>query len=621
MPSSEPRAGDSDEDPLFVAELVHVRDDYRALRHTAYRLRVFALLRQLAAAEPATVWAQMQTLVTVAAAGGTDGLQTVVLAYADALAHTAYADDVASLLAASADSLTMRMKGVPLNVLQPLGRASTRVVVNARGDAANAMLDALLDQPSVQDLDELLDNAGLQDDLCGLPSSRDVIGASEVLGEADAKRQQACEEIANGGMGGAAGLMVGMAADPCFNVDISGARDAFGENADDYGDDDRMADLEACVDSFDKRGSQIAGSGMMLGGPGALVVFELIDSLTDKGGKSEAKSLVTTAVEKGIDSATELAKIALQAYVTHLGNEAAYKLELQKQSDALGQQIASLGAEITALQGEVARLGGEIGALQAQIDQFDENGMTRRPDGTYSNTNSAGKTKEQLEQEKAAKEKEKEEKEKEQKDKENEKKQKEAVKKVVDKQKDDAEGGLEPEMDPACERAMLGGKDWPTLKLGEDWASAEKRREPVTNPNPDAPPTGEPEDLLGLASCGPDATSSGTACIGLAHCLEGESCGCSDEIGAEPHSPAEAAALFDSLVQGCSLTRCEDGEPAVRGGVCECTEYGASTDLPPLPEPPIARGVVEAFFVQSDEMSQYEGDSSIGYAIDQIVRP
>ena len=613
-PLSEPRAGDGEDDPLFVAELVHARDDYRALRHSAYRLRAFKLLRQLAASDPSTAWARMQTLVDVAAAGGTDGLQTLVLAHADALAHTAYSDHVASLLAANAESLTTRMQALPLNVLQPLGRASTRLVVNARGDAADAMLATLLGHPTRQDLDDLLADGGLQDDLCGLPSAGEVLGASEALAAADTKRQQACEEIAGGGMSGPTGLMVGMSADACLNVDISGARNTFGDNADGYGDDDRLADLEACADSLAGGGSQVAGSGMMNGAAIAQIVLEVLAEAWEA-----VKEVLTVVLEKGIEGVTELAKVAVEAYVKHLAAGANYQLELQKKSDTLGQEIAGLGAEISGLQGQIQGLAEDIADLQNKLDAFDENGMML-VDGEYRDHNSDGETYEQLRQQKKDKEKEKSDKEEELTETQQERETKQAVKEEVDRQKSD-DNGLEPDLHPACERAMLGGKDWPTIKLGEDWLDAEARREIYSNPDPEAPPTVEPQDFLGLPSCGVDTTSSTLACNGLTHCTEGESCGCPSGIGAEPQSAAQAAALFGALASGCALTRCEDGEPRVRGSVCECTQYGEPTDLPSPPPPPFASAMVEAFFVQSDETPAYDGESSIGFAMDQIMRP
>ena len=102
------------------------------------------------------------------------------------------------------------------------------------------------------------------------------------------------------------------------------------------------------------------------------------------------------------------------------------------------------------------------------------------------------------------------------------------------------------------------------------------------------------------------------------------SCDCPDGLGVAPQSSEEAAAMLNALSSACASTLCEDGMPQVVGGVCTCTPWGGTDDpedLPAPPDPPVASAMVEAFFLESDELGGLDGDSALGFVMGEILRP
>lgn len=618
-PQDREEEAEDDKATAFRAEAITIRDHFVAIHHHEYRERMFAVLRGLSESKPATAFGHLEVLLEVAEAGGADGLQTLIVAHADALAHSEYAGATMELIAEySSEKVTTSLKSQPLNVLEPLGRASTRMVLNTRADTAGMMLSTLLENPELLDMDDLLSNKGLQQDICDELGGKSAELASEALMENDGRMQQACEEIAGGGGGQAGALAGGMSGDACLNIDLSGARNTFGDNEDGYGMDDQAADMAACVDGMFPGGTaRVSGQNFALG-PAIPVILKIISELG--GDEKETGGLLEIAVKEGAGTARDLANIAAKAYVDHLSKQADHQLQMEKASNKLGQDIAGLGAEISNLDGQIGDLNSKINKVQSQLNQFEGKDFRTLPDGTITNKSDSGTTKEDLEKEKSDLQKQRDEKQGERDEKQKQKEIKEAIKEQVDEQKKNG-NNLEPFSNEACERAMLGGKTFAEAKLGDDWTSWEKRLEPVVNPDPTGPvPGDEPRDGLGLPNCGQGGPSRGSACEQLVLCAEGQQCGCSGKPGESPTSEQEIAAIT-SQASLCSTMQCAEGEPELRGATCVCQGYGADDPdgMPTPPAPPVVTSMTESFFVNADERPAHEGDGPLNGIMDGFM--
>lgn len=629
-PDSSPRASEveDEEDDVesthFRANAIVTRGHYLGLRQYQYRQGVFGFLRQLGENDDETNFRQLAILVDLATTTGVDGLETLVIAHADALANTEYEEVAKELLSSKADEIVNYLETPPLNVLQPLGRSTTRMVLNTRSDAAQIMLAQLTTEPDSLDVDVLLNTDHVKEDICGLTPASGTLDASAALLAADTQLQDACAEMQGGGSTGANSLAGGMSADACLNIDLSGAKNTFAENEDGYGMDDQLADMEECV--ADVAGGGPTGinigrvSGIHLVSNGFVKalpeILLLVESLG--GDKKETEGLLTTLAKQGINSTGKLAEQAGAALIDHYKQQADYELKRDQAIDSLGTTIAGLDAQIKSASDRVADWDKAIKQIDQQLKGFGSNGFRTDKHGNLTNKAENGKTKAELDAEKAAAEAAKKKAEDDKKALEEKKAIAEAVKKELEKQKK-KDDGLDVATSEACDRATLGGDPFGHEEVEASWESFQKRLEPMVNPNPEGPvPGDEPRDGLGLPSCGQDQTSREQSCSSVAMCTEGESCGCTGTSGTAIASEAEIMAQLSTSAR-CHDIICTDGVPQVRGTTCICVGEGGdeSVEVPPIP--PVTANLAEAFFVGAPEREAYQGDDPLNVFMDEAM--
>ena len=480
------------------------------------------------------------------------------------------------------------------------------------------MLGGLLSDPSLADLDNLLAADQLREDICGLAPAGEVLDASQFLAEADAKRAEACEQMQGGGANGPAAMAVGMSADACVNIDLSGARNTFGENEDGYGLDDQFADLEACVAGLVGDGMRIAGPNLVANGwvKAIPLLVELAGQLG--GDKQKTEGILTTLAKEGVGTAGHLGRKAGEALIDHYKAQADYDLKMKQASDQLGIEIAGLQAEVDAAQASFDELNGDVNALQSQLNEFNGDGFRQAEDGTWTNLTEDGKTAQDLKDELATKTAQRDAAKKNLDEKKTKLESAKAMKKAIDDQRD-KDDGLDPEAPDACERAMFGGEQFGEEALAESLGSWEDRLAPVINPGPDGPvPGDQPRDGLALPACGQGPGSQDSSCAEAATCLEGEACGCSGDPESSIPSEEELVALV-SAEGRCAQIQCADGFPTLVGATCVCSDYGDDGDVTVPPKPPVTALLVESFFVGADDRVGYAGADPLSMLIDGML--
>lgn len=584
-----------------TTEVRQLRSDFLALRNTSYRSRHLALLRELYMLNDDEVFERLEASLNEAASGGGDGLEALLLAYVDALADGAVSQKAVDVLDNQGKKVWFHQKHPPLNMLEPLGRASSRMVIDLRPDSARIIFFYLIKNPQIQSLPQLLSASPIQKDLCNLPDIEEILGASKELVEADAKRQEACSVI---GSGDQTGLLGAMSPNACLNLGFPDAtRDTFGGGATGYDDMDRLRDMEQCVEDslglvsiLDRRfpspfDTVIAG-----------VYWNFI-----LGGNAEAQKAAIEAVggvvNEVVKGSFELAQVALKAYVDELARQKGYERDIDRQQLAADIEVAVLTAVVDAAEKELTSAQEDLKKLQAKYDESVDTGDFGDWDtDPLAQIDSAKERVKQAEQDRntaqnalsAAK----------------------AKKEVLDK-KQESSGDLAPEMtqkSEACQRLFQNGHVFDVVKLGEDWMTLEGRLVPYINPDPDDPSPifdPPPSAAVGLPICGIDPVTTRSACSGLIHCLEDQPCGCrrfgeDADPGAESEEDLqeELKRTFRQIeADVCAMTDCGDLTPRMQGQRCICVGEGEDVDeeepfSPPYPLP-IGSQVFSRLFLHS----------------------
>jgi hypothetical protein len=611
-------ASDQTTAPRFAGDLRLAHSEFLALHSIAYRTRMFRLLSEIHTLDNAEIYTRFEQILAEAGRGG-DGIEPLLLAYADALAYRR--DDkrvplAVTALAKAAKTIKFAYARPFAGMLVPIGRVQTRLVIDVRADAARALVLDLMKNPSYMLLDDLLGLAVVQEDICSLAPAKGSIDVLDELKRVDEKRQKAC--LGGGGKpgGGAPGATAAITATSCLDMSLDDFR-----MDDEYTTDERTADLEQCLE--DTMGT---GNGNSLANGATTFIGWLL-------GK-DPKSQPLWEAAKGVGGlAGDLSKTFLNAYIAERTVDRANAREDEKAFiDAMikvAKAVAALDAaernlddaqrrydaaennyqdRVTERNNATTALGAP-GAMGGVPTDEEQRYREQRVADAQSDLNKAEERRNKAEQDLkdantaknkalaeagAAK---------------GEAAQFEANKKRQSPQ----DSPFEPDFhSPACNRLATGGKDINNpvdiRRLPKDWAEVTSRLPRVSNPNPLADPP-SPSDSFGLSACGDDLTTRTRAaknCSALVLCTdEMEQCGCS--ISAQ-EAEARAQFLLDAQsALACISAICADGSTGVAHGlVCSCESGAQSTDVPPRPLP-IHSGLIEVMFMSSGAAAAIDG--------------
>lgn len=596
----------------FINSVRLLRTEFVELRASEYRLRMFDLLHELPELTPAMLSTRFELLLRETTTDA-DGLEPLVLAYADAIAErgtaTARKAAVEQVLATSPKVRYGYKKLFP-GFLVPVGRVSTRLVIDMRADMVRAAFLRFLNQPNgLSNLDELFAYKYLRDDACqlkpldGLPTT---LSPDAVL--ADTKRQNDCS---NGALGEkASDMLMATAVSSCLNI----SPDAY-KDTDQYTIAEMSADIEQCLSDM---------SNGEIGNPlaeGPTFFEKLLSRLT-----SPANTLIETARAAGSWAGRMVEKV-LDYYLEKMKEE-------RKQASA--DRKALIDAEVDAVKAGVKmesateRREHANRDLKRAIDDVNDaegavSGAERNYEGVRIQHNLGLASDEDL---KAANDKldyergrlgQAETRREEAKEKLRNAEEAErgaradymaAEKKYFElkKSQDQDDRSEYAELSPACSRLITNGKDFDDPvdieKLPENWASLESRLKKHINPNPETAIDPHASDALGLPACGADtATLRGAAvdCNKPVHCTDpSEQCGCSKDALA---SEADLHAFLNKSQElKCAMTaRCPNGTMGqAQGIVCTCVSPSSGGETPPKPRPmPISKPIIEALFLST----------------------
>jgi len=215
-------------------ELAVARSDYLAVRVAEYRMDIFGLLRQTRSLTSAGLARRLSLIVDEAIAHGGDGLEPLLLAYADAIATRGDANAKKSAIAdlsRGAAEIRFRAKQIPSGIPVPLGLDRSYVVLDVRADAMRAFVHDLFDDPTAFGLGDVFGRVKTKKDECGLPAQPGNPGApispapaspseTPTLAAlaADQQRQDDCAKF-GGSQKGIAGQLGDVASAACLNLD------------------------------------------------------------------------------------------------------------------------------------------------------------------------------------------------------------------------------------------------------------------------------------------------------------------------------------------------------------------------------------------------------------------
>ncbi len=626
----------SEADQQIAGRLLLLHDFALELDAPRYRRWMDAEIRRLGDL-PASEVVRRTQLANMYGPARLDGLEPLLLAWADRVARAGSADergDMTSALSALANKGFANAMPFP-GFLVPIGRFDTRLRLNMRADAVRALFGHLAKPGAslpVADLRTLMhDRFDPCADLQPAAQSSSVVGAYEagslpqdgmmdrlMLGDAF------LEDFCNGGQGNAGGqnafgAMGAMNLTSCMEEVVQSARSDLAALA---------QDLSACMDSI-RRGpaaAQHSPQRQPLGGlydddvNVGFINFVIDLTANDPASSSGSQALATAFVNAGSQASVELIRQAATLYGEKLARDSqqtAAALEARAQAAEALSTIKTNAAEIETLKTRLANTNAEIDATEKDIERlrFEKSRTTdpaqkERIDGQISDKHKKLKT---LQEDKVRDEKRLNELRDEYK----------KAKAKLDGARVRATGAsLPPEPtsaaeDPACQRLMANGMTFEELtQLAAQAGEVDDPLDLVINYDPTS--DHGIEGALRALPCTADPANLGigVACDRLTLCADPtQQCPCHDD---HEDRQAEAEALVRESGVACAGTRCPEGqEPVMSGLQCVCVGGESPPGTPP-PLPtldtamPGGPGVMRAFFGET-------GDSGIGRMIDDYT--
>src|SRR5215472_14500246 len=571
--------------------LAVARSDYLAVRVAEYRMDIFGLLRQTRSLTSAGLARRLSLIIDEAIAHGGDGLEPLLLAYADAIATRGDANAKKSAIAdlrRGAAEMRFRAKQIPSGTPVPLGLDRSYVVLDVRADAMRAFVHGLFDYPTAFGLGDVFGRVKTKKDECGLPAQPGNPGApispapaspseTPTLAAlaADQQRQDDCAKF-GGSQKGIAGQLGDVASAACLNLDN------FKEN-DEYTPQEQAADLEQCMNDITDMQSNPLADGL-----GPTVVGEVMKFLA-AGASDAAKAVLKAALEVGKKGAEEALTRAIDDYYKQKAEERARadrdkQAAIDRDTAATSAMLNLIDAQRAADAADQAYKDAQAATNQAQArlsDKVDEQTMDR-----YKREASQAEERERhaADDSKAAHDR-------------LDKAKQEADKAVAAVQANKASEPRDEtgKLSAACSRLITGGKNIANpvdmRRLPADWGTLSGRLRNKINPNPEADPRASAADALGWPQCGVDR---GTLADGRLDCGKVTLCtdpsGTSGECACNPdrnHSQSEIQKLAArTAILACSTLNCPEGtNPTSHGVVCACDAKGSAEPVPPRPSP------------------------------------
>jgi hypothetical protein len=576
--------------------LAVARSDYLAVRVAEYRMDIFRLLRQTRSLTSAALARRFSLILDEAIAHGGDGLEPLLLAYADAIATRGDANAKKSATAAlqrGAIGIRFRADQVISGVPVPLGRDSSYLVLDTRADAMRGFAHDLFDDPMAFGLSDVLGREKAKKDECSLPAQPGNPGAPAQpapasLSEtptlaalaADQQRQDNCANF-GGSNKGVAGQLGDVAGAACLNLDN------FKQN-DEYTPQERSADLEQCMNDIANMQTNPVADGQW--GQFASEVAKFFAA----GASDDAKGAIKAVAQAVLDTATETAK----EYAKRLVNDY-FDQKKEERARADRDKQAAIDRETNAMSALLNLAAAQQAAAAADQAYSDAKAETNRANAALGDQGLSQEEKDRRQTEaNQAQERER-----------RAADDSKAAHDRLDKAQQDADKAIaaveankssEPHDEtgmssPACSRIITGGKDITNpvdmRRLPADWGTLSGRLRNKINPNPESDPHASAADALGWPQCGVDP---GTLADGRPDCSKvtlctdpssaGGECACSADRNRSQSEMQKLAAR--TAIFACSTLTCPEGtNPTFHGSVCACDAKGGGEPVPPRPSP------------------------------------